>query len=113
MKHNSVEQLDILAFISEDDSKFDIAYINSRIVSESIVTEIVRSLRLLDKKDHRNQVLFLRNIDQNKSFGVLCGLAPSILGSYETICVETSPGRHLIIKGSHDRIGKFYESSRA
>ena len=118
MKYNSdqsgkhhIEQIDILAYIADDTSGHDTAYINSRIVSENIVAEIMRSLKLLDRQEHHNKVIYLKDLDSNKSFGALCGLATSQLTTYSTICVEINSGRHLIIKDSQDRIGKFLESS--
>lgn len=108
MKHLT-EQLEVIAFTPDEETKHDSVYINSRVVSENIIPSIIHSLKLLNQKDHHNHVLFLKDTDKNHSFGILCGLAPSMLSSYETICVEVSPGRHLIIKGKPDRVGKFFE----
>jgi hypothetical protein len=112
MTNHSTEKLDILALSSDDESKFDAVYIDSRVVSENIIPEIVHSLKLLDQKEHHNKTLYLRDNSHNRSFGALCGLAVSMLNSYSTICIETSPGRHLIIKGAPEKVGKFLEGPK-
>ena len=113
MKHNHMEQIDILTVANEEGSLIDVAYISSRIVSENIVPQIVRALKVLNEKEHHNHILCLRDLDLNRSFGVLCGLATSTLSSYNTICIETSPGRRLVIKGEPSRIGKFLDGPRS
>ena len=111
MKHTT-EQIEVLAFTPNEETKLDSAFINSRVVSENIIPCIVRSLKLLNEKDHHNHVLSLKDTDKNHSFGVLCGLATTMLSSYDTICIEVSPDRHLIIKGKPDRVGKFFEGCK-
>lgn len=110
MKHTT-ELLEVIAFTSDEKTKRDSAYIKSRTISENIVPSIIRSLKLLNEKGHRNHVLFLEDPNKSYSFSILCGLAPSKLSNYDTICIEVYPGRHLIIKGKPDKVGKFYEDS--
>ena len=111
MKH-PIEKIGPLSFYVDEAKKHDVIYVESRVVSESIIPEIAKSLRTINEGAHNSTLVIKDNIKDtihSNAHTSLCALAPSILESYKEISVEITPGRHLVIKGNKERFGRVVE----